>query len=414
MIGRAGAASVGVASVAAAIAGYAVLVIVARYVTPAVNADFLVFWSVFFAGYAVLGGLQQEATRAVGTAWLDERDQAPVGARVMPWSLLIGGGVALAVAALAPWWFPAILTGQSWATLAVLCLSIVVLAGHVTLGGALAGRRQWTTSAVLVGGESTLRLVLVGVAATLGAGLLGLEVATAASAAFWLVLITVRRVARSATTARSSDGPRRMVSRSLQAMLASAGTAVLVVGFPTILRLSSDVSEWATAAPLVLAISLTRAPLLLPLNAYQGVAIGYFLDPHRRRGPALARIVFTIIGLGLIGAVLAWLFGPWIMAAFFGPDYRVSGVLLGVLTLAAVVLAVLTITGACVLAIGRHRAYALGWIVAAVVSTGLVFLDIPLTERAALALAVGPALGAAMHVAALWSGMARGEATRPA
>ena len=401
VIGRTGVASVGVASVAAAVAGYLVLVVVARRVPQDVNANFLVFWSLFFAGYGVLGGLQQEATRAVGTTMLEGGAGRAGGARVMPWSLLVGAGLAVVTAASSPWWFPTLLVGQPSVVVGVLCAAVVVLAGHVTLVGILAGRRLWTLSAVLTGGESMLRLGLVGVAVAIGAGLVGLEIATVASAVFWLLLIASSRRARTAIGTRGVDTPRRVISRAAQAMVAAAGSAALVVGFPTLLRLSASSGEWATAAPLVLAISLTRAPLLMPLNAYQGVAITYFLDPRRSRGAALARIVGVIVGFGLVGAALAWLVGPWLMALFFGAGYRVSGVLLGSLMLDAVALAVVTMTGACVLALGRHRAYAIGWIVAAVASAGLVLLPMPLDSRAVLALGASPLLGAVIHLVAL-------------
>lgn len=416
VIGRSGIASVAFASVVAAAAGYVVLVVVARHISPEANADFLVFWSLFFGGYGVLGGLQQEATRAVGAAALAPGSGVTrQGARVLPWSLLIGGGTAVLAAAVAPWWFPTLLAGQPVRVAVVLCVSIVALAGHVTLVGMLAGLRRWTTSALLTGGESALRLILVVVATAVGADLVGTETAVAASAVFWLGLLLVSRPARGAVGVRSEDRPARFTARALQAMVAAVGSAALVVGYPTLLRLSASGSEWASAAPLVLAISLTRAPLLMPLNAYQGVAINYFLDPRRKRGAALGRIVLAITAVGIVGATAAGVVGPWLMAAFFGAGYHVSGGLLAVLTLAAVALAVLTMTGACVLAVGQHRAYALGWILATAASAAVLFVGLPLNARAVLSLATGPVVGAIVHVVALRSapGALRAE-TQPA
>lgn len=402
VINRRGIASVGVASIVAALAGYLVLVIVARTVSPQVNADFLVFWSLFFGGYGLLGGLQQEATRAVGARMLESRERTgPEGTRVLPWFLLIGVVTAALAALTAPAWFPRLLAGQPGAIVLILCVATVVLAGHVTLGGLLAGRRLWSLSAVLTGGESALRLVAVAVVAFFGAGVVGLEVATVVSSAFWLVMLVCSRSVRRAAGARSADRPDQMVGRAGQAMLAAAGSAALVVGYPTLMRLSATGSEWASAAPLVLAISLTRAPLLMPLSAYQGVAISYFLDPRHGRFAALARIVLGILGVGSVGAVLAWFVGPWLLVTFFGPGYRESGMLLAALTLAAVALAVLTITGASVLALGMHRAYALGWVLAFAVSAGVLFVPLPLAERAVLSLAIGPAIGACLHVVSL-------------
>lgn len=395
-----GAASMAAAALVSALSGYVVLMIVAHRLTPAQNADFLVFWSLLFAVIAVLGGLQQEATRAVGTAELAAAaGRPPWGVHVLPIGLAIGSALAVVVAVLSPLWRPALLGPDGgWGVVAVLCLAAAFYSGHLTVVGNLAGERRWSTSATLIGGESTLRLLLVGVAALASAGLAGLELAAAASTVCWLVMLPLSRNLRRATHARGDVPVYLLVPRVFQTMLAAVGSAALVVGFPTILRLSSNVTEWATAAPLVLAISLTRAPLLIPLTAFQGVAIAAFLDPGRKRLVALLRLVGGIAGIGVLGAVLAAGFGPWLMAAFFGPDYRVSGVVLAGLTLDAIALAVLTMTGAGVLALARHWVYATGWLTAAAVSLGVLFLPLSLTNRSVVSLAVGPLVGIAVHV----------------
>jgi O-antigen/teichoic acid export membrane protein len=401
------------ASVVAAASGYLVLVVVARRISPAENADFLVYWSLLFTVFAVMGGLQQEATRTVGSAEL--RSSTGPGARVLPWSLLMGVGVALLVAAASPWWLPATLGREAPAVLVPLvCIGTVLFAGHVTIVGALAGLRRWMTSATLIGGEAALRLVLVGLVAVLGYGVLGLEVAVAASTVFWLAMAVLSASLRRGAAASGDVPPRGLVVRDAQAMLAAVGSAVLIVGFPTLLRLSSNSVEWSTAAPLVLAISLTRAPLLIPLGAFQGVAIGFFLDPTRNRAAALLKVVGVVTAVGVAGAALAGLVGPWLMESFFGPAYRVRGETLAALTLAAVSLAVLTVTGAGVLALGRHLVYASGWLIAATVSVGLLLWPAPLTTRALLSLAVGPIVGIAVHVIAVLGGARRARTHAPA
>ncbi len=404
LITGSGAASIAIASAVAAVSGYGVLVLVAHRLTPADNADFLVYWSLLFALIGVLGGLQQEATRAVATAEMQPAStvRAHHDSRVLPWSLAVAVALTLVVLATSGWWRPSVLAGDSGsAAVLVLCAGGVVYSGHLTIVGTMSGRRQWSAASVLIGGESLLRFVLVG-AVVLGRGNLGrLEVAATASTVLWLAVALVSPTLRSAMGARAGAPPARLVSRSLQAMLAALGSAALVVGFPTLLRLSSTPAEWTTAAPLVLAISLTRAPLLIPLNAFQGVAIGYFLDPRRGRSAAMARVVTGIAAVGVVGAGLATLVGPAIMAAFFGPAYRMSGWMLGALTLSAVALAILTMTGAGVLALAQHRAYAAGWLAAMVVSLALVFAPLPLEGRAILSLALGPTVGIAVHVLAL-------------
>ena len=55
--------------------------------------------------------------------------------------------------------------------------------------------------------------------------------------------------------------------------------------------------------------------------------------------------------------VLAGVFGPWLLRAAFGAEYRADGALLAWLTAAAVAIALLTLTGAAAVAAALHRAY---------------------------------------------------------
>lgn len=398
--GRA-ATSVGAAAVVAAASGAVVFVIAARVLDTATNAEFLVFWSVLFGVFGVLGGLQQETTRAVANARLHPSTLRP-GVPVLGSGLAVGlvAAAALLVAVLLGGWTASDNGPDSIVRIATLVLATVAFAGYSTLGGALSGLGEWTVMSRLVGAEALTRLALVGVAALVGGSLLHLEVAAAAAAAVWLVALPVSSRVRAATHALGDVPRRRFLAQSATAMVASASSAALVVGYPTLLRASTDAIVWRTSAPLVLAISLTRAPLLMPLNAYQGVAIAHFLR-HRTRGlRALLPLLAIVAGVGTAGSALAALVGPPVMALVFGPDYRVSGVLLAALTAASTCLALLSLTGSCVLAIGHHRPYAVGWFAAASVSALLLLVDVPLATRSVVSLAAGPLVGVAIH---LWA-----------
>jgi O-antigen/teichoic acid export membrane protein len=91
------------------------------------------------------------------------------------------------------------------------------------------------------------------------------------------------------------------------------------------------------------------------------------------------------------------------MVAFFGSGYRVSGLLLAALTLAATGLALLTLTGSAVLAMGRHRAYAIGWFLSCIASVTLLTTGLPLASRCVLSLCLGPLVGIAIHLSVLRS-----------
>jgi O-antigen/teichoic acid export membrane protein len=109
----------------------------------------------------------------------------------------------------------------------------------------------------------------------------------------------------------------------------------------------------------------------------------------------------VVIGIGLLGVVLAGVFGPWLLQEAFGPDYRADGALLAWLTAAAVAIALLTLTGAAAVAAALHRAYSVGWVSATVASALLLLLPLTLETRTVIALMCGPLAGIAVHMAAL-------------
>jgi O-antigen/teichoic acid export membrane protein len=281
------------------------------------------------------------------------------------------------------------------------CIAVPAFAGDSAVVGALAGHRSWRLYSALVSSEAIVRLLFVVLVALAGATTYGLEIASAAAAAVWLAFVVVSPTGRRAARATGDSDSGQFLNRSGHAMVAAASSAVLVVGFPVVLRLTTSNLEWITAAPLLLAISLTRAPLLMPLNAYQGVAIAHFLNEQDRGRAVLLRPAATIVSVGALGAACAYIVGPFIMVAFFGSGYYVGGFLLAGLTLAAACLALLTLTGSAVLANGRHRAYAVGWFLSSVVSVSLLTTDLPLASRCVLSLCVGPLVGIGIHVSAL-------------
>ncbi|KQR16689.1 hypothetical protein [Cellulomonas sp. Leaf334] len=396
---RGSATGVGVASIIAAASGYGVILIAAWSLEPARNADFLAFWSLLFFSFGMLAGIQNETTRAVRSAYDGLAGRAP-GAPVLPLALAIGAGLGLLLAVTSPWWAGPVLGEHEPVLIGVLALAVVAFAGQVAVAGALGGAGRWSVFAVLVGSEATVRLALVAAAAVAGAAIAGLEVAAAAAAGTWLLVLAASPAARRATGARADVTTGPFLRRAGAAIVAAASSAALVVGFPVLLRLTSTPAEYALSAPLLIAVSLTRAPLMIPLGAYQGVAITHFLT-HRDRGVAALRpVALAVLGAGVLGALLAWLVGPWLMTTLIRSDYRVDGVVLAGLTFAAALLALLTLTGAAVLAVDRHAAYTGGWIAATATSVVVLLLPLPVELRAVLSLGVGPVVGVAVHLVA--------------
>lgn len=403
---------VGVAAGGSAAVSYAVMAVVARTLTTADATVFLTVLSVLFFAYGLLSGLATEITRTSAAALRDRRAVGP-----SLWRVAVIASIACSVAVVVFFvaWHrrllgPSATLDDAWPLALLLGVGVLGYSFHSTAVGALAGRRQWSGCASVIGAEATSRLVLTGVAVLAGAGLLGMVAGSTASAlAVVLVLALAPTVRRAMGTATDCSG-RQLSWRIAQSMLAQASAAAVVVGFPVMLASTTAPADYRGAAPLILAISLTRAPLLIPLNAAQGVAVSYLVHAGRRFGRALLVVAGAIAAVGAAGSLLAWAIGPWLMAAVFGADYRVDGWVLALLTLSATLLALLTVTGATCQATNRHAVFVGGWLAATLTTLALLLLPGSLEERSVVALLVGPGAGLALHVAAL----ARGVAARRA
>ena len=391
---RSGAAPAVLAAAAVSgIAGYVVLVLVARYLTPAANAEFLVFWGALFGVFGVLIGIATETTRTVHAA---PRTHTAGGARVLPEVVLLATTAAVVLAASGLVWAPAVL-GPEWPPLlAALVVGTILFASHCFVVGTAAGRGQWSTYALLVGAESVSRLLLVVAAALAGALVGGLAWAVSLACGAWLLvqLLPAGRTRGASTVAGdvSRSGLRR---RLVAACTASGASALLLVGFPVLLRLTSSDHVFAGAAPVILAVSLSRAPLLVPLNAYQNVLVTKVASHGIRATRSTAAL---LAGATVLGAVAAVPLGPAVLRVI-NPDYDVAGPVFGLLVLAAGLVGSLTLTGAASIALDHHTVYVVGYVVATTVSTLLLLLPLSLDTRVVVALLVGPLAGIGIHLA---------------
>lgn len=393
-IGASSAVGVGSASLISALVGYVVLLLSARFLDQESNTVFLTFWSFLFLLFGILSGIQTETTRAAnhnGIAAPNMRNP-----RVGYVALTIGLGTAAILALSSRWWGSIIFGGYS-VLVAVVCIAAAVYSGHVVLMGSLAGQQRWGTYSKLILSESVFRLAGVGVVILVGASVVGLAWGAASGAAAWLFFVLLSRSSRQSFTRRADISLGAYYRTVGYACLAGAANAALVVGFPILLRISTADAEYRTSAALLMALSLTRAPLLIPLNAYQGVAITHFVSRRTRGMMAIAPILGVVLGVSVLGAILAWLVGPFLMTLLLGPSYGMSGLVLAALTFDAGLLGLLTITGSLAIASGRHRAFSAGWVTATVVSFGLLWLPMDIEAKTVLSLTVGPLTGVLLH-----------------
>lgn len=396
-----GASGIGIASLLAAVSGLVILFVAAHALTIEENSHFLVFWGVLFGIYGILGGVQIECTRAVRAAELDSKKVSTSGgAQVLHGGIAVGVAFAIIIIVLGLLFGKYVFPNYSFVIVLTLAGAAIVYSGHASLAGALQGQRRWRSYAGLMSGEALIRLAAVTLAAVLGAPLLGLELATLAAVLVWLMWLLVSKSARTATKGRADVAMPVFLKQIGHALVSAGSSAALIVSYPLLVRLTATDEQYASAAPLLLAISLTRAPIMLPMQAFQGVAIAQMMKPGSGGATALRKPLFLITAVGFVGAIAAWLIGPALMT-IFGPGYKVEGWVLAALTLSAALMSVLMLLGTAVLALGRHRAYSVGWLASTSVAIALLLVPVGLDVKCLLSLSLGPLAGTIIFLSTL-------------
>ncbi len=401
-VARGSVARVGTATALTALCGYAVIYLAARDLAPRGFSIFGVFWGAFGLVTGAANGLLQESTREVRSAsYLGDIGAAPVG-RTHPLRVAAAVGVAAAVviAGSSPLWSGRVFVEARWLSVALLSVGLAGFCLHATLLGMLAGTNHWTSYGALMVTDAVIRVAVAAATFVIGWGLAGFLWATVAGAMAWLITLAVSPTARAAARLLTPGDTATFLRGAAHSITAAGASAILVMGFPVLLKLTST-DLGAEGGVIILAVTLTRAPLLVPLTAMQGNLIAHFVDQRSDRLRALVRPAAIVGCIGAVGVLAAGVVGPWLLRAFFGPQYQASSALLAWLTAAAVAIAMLTLTGAATVAAALHRAYALGWVGATVASGLLLLLPLPLQTRTVVGLLCGPLVGIGVHLAAL-------------
>ena len=407
-VARGSVARVGTATLLSALCGYAVIYLAARDLAPRGFSVFGVFWGAFGLVTGAANGLLQETTREVrSTQYVDELpeggDHLPEdGSRTHPLRVaaMVGLAAAVVIAGTSPLWSGRVFIEERGLSVVLLSVGLVGFCLHATLLGMLAGTNQWTQYGALMVTDASIRVAVATATVVIGWGLTGFLWATVAGAAAWLIMLVCSPTARASARLLTPGGSATFLRGAAHSITAAGASAILVMGFPVLLKLTST-ELGAQGGVIILAVTLTRAPLLVPLTAMQGNLIAHFVDERSDRLRALIAPAGIIGGLGAVGVLAAGVVGPWLLRVAFGPQYQASSTLLAWLTAAAVAIAMLTLTGAAAVAARLHRAYSLGWVIATVASALLLLLPLPLQSRTVIALLCGPLVGIGVHLFAL-------------
>ena len=401
-VARGSVVRVGTATAVTALCGYAVIYLAARDLAPRGFSVFGVFWGAFGLVTGAAFGLLQETTREVRAAsYISDLGAAPVR-RTHPLRVaaMVGVAAAVVIAGSSPLWSGRVFVEARWLSVVLLSVGLAGFCLHATLLGMLAGTNHWTSYGALMVTDAVLRVAVAAATFVVGWGLTGFLWATVAGAAAWLMMLAASPTARTAARLLTPGGTATFLRGAAHSITAASASAILVMGFPVLLKLTSN-ELGAEGGVIILAVTLTRAPLLVPLTAMQGNLIAHFVDERSDRLRALIAPAAIIGGIGAVGVLAAGVVGPWLLRVAFGPQYQASSALLAWLTAAAVAIAMLTLTGAAAVAAALHRAYAAGWVGATVASGLLLLLPMPLQTRTVVGLLCGPLVGIGVHLVAL-------------
>jgi O-antigen/teichoic acid export membrane protein len=398
-IARGSVARVGTATALSAACGYVVIYLAARDLAPGGFSVFGVFWGAFGLFTGAANGLLQETTREVrATRHVDVSS----GNRTHPLRIAatVGTVAAIVIAGSSPLWSGRLFVEARWLSVGLLSVGVAGFCLHATLLGMLAGTDQWTRYGALMVTDAISRVTIAAAAFMVGWGLTGFLWATVAGSTAWLIMLIVSPTARATGRLLTPGSTATFLRGAAHSITAAGASAILVMGFPVLLKLTSS-ELGAQGGVVILAVTLTRAPLLVPLTAMQGNLIAHFVDERGARLRALITPAAIIAGIGTVGVLAAALVGPWLLRVGFGSQYDASSALLAWLTAAAVAIAMLTLTGAAAVAAALHRAYSLGWVAATVASGLLLLAPLPLQTRTVVALLCGPLVGIGVHLVAL-------------
>ena len=372
--------------------GYVIIVAAGAVLDAVTFTAFAGFWSAVYLGVSALTGVQQEfarATRPTSAAVVQERTRSAAPALVL--LTVLGSVVVLTMAVVSS-------GGSGGVTVAAVVAAIAALAGNVlaaAYGGIAAGLLRWRLAAAIVALDGVIRLLLVAAALLFSPTFPALV--TAIVLPFVITPLVIRVLGRSTLAGGFSvDVARgRLLRNILGTMLGATAMGVMISGYPFVLTVLSADDGAKALAPVLLMLSLVRAPIAIVMLSLQSFFIVSLRDGAGTRWRGL---VALIIGGGLLVSVAAVVVGPPVVLAIFGDEYTVGPVLVGAVTMSGALVGLTCLSGARALAFNRHDVYALGWVAAAVAAALAHLLPLPLDARVALSLCLAPAIGSIIHV----------------
>lgn len=387
------------------LSGFASTLLVAGVIGSSRYAVFAIFWSMLYLLIGALSGIQQEVTRATfrtqfsSTRVSRARNFAVVGA-VLVFALVVGS---------ATFWVDFVFPEEGWPLVWPVAVGAASYVGVATFAGSLFGIGEWTTLAVTIATDGVMRVAALSVALLFSSDIPTL--AWAVAIPFPVTLMVIWPIFRRRLVGMSDldVGYRKLTANVASTIAAATATAVIISGFPLVLGVTSLGAPTEQLSILILAITLTRAPVVITAMSLQG----YFILRFREDPLSVWRTLWlgfaAVAALAALLALVGFAIGPGVLVAIFGEGYRIDGGVIAGLVGSSALVGALCISGPAELAAGRHASYAAGWILGAIGTIGILLIPADLTARVMSSLIVGPSIGLVVHVFDLWLARRRKE-----
>lgn len=401
-----GVARIGVATAVTGVAGYALLALVGRALSPAEFGLFVAFWGVLFGLGASVTTIEQEAARRAAT--VSTADTGP------PPSAVATSAAVLAGAAAATTLLPPVaerLYGRSDALFGTLVvLAVLGFAVQFAVRGALIGSGHVRSYSWLLMTEAISRLaVLLALLLLVGVELETAALAVAVGSFAWLGWAGRAREVLPPrglplATWRSATG------RAASLMVAAVLTASVITGYPTLVTAFTDGAPGAAGGAVFAALTVSRIPLLL-LAPVQALAVPFVVRTREaadrdgaarlRTGLLLGSVGFAVVGA--IGAAAAWVIGPAVVRLVYGDAYDVPAAAIALLVFSACLLAWVQLLSAALIALAAHGRMLAMWAVAVVATViWLVLSPLDVVATTAVGSLVGPLAALVCAIPMIW------------
>ena len=382
----------------AAVAGYLVIWLVPLRIGLADYAVFGIFWAGMYLLVSALSGIQQEVTRATVPR---PSPLAPHASPARNFGVVVSGGVFVSVVATAPLWVAAVFPEGGWSLVWPLAFAAASYVMVATLAGTLYGIKAWGPLSAMISVDALLRLLLVAVVAGFTGDAAAL--AWAAAAPFLLTIVLLWPAFRSRVVGATAldVGYRSLVWNVARTVGAAASMGVLVSGLPVLIGIAAVGEDPATVASLFLAITITRAPVIVTVLSLQSYLVVRFLGHRVTFWRDFLAVQAAIAIGGVLLALAAWVWAPAVFDLLYRSEIDLPGWFYAVLVISSALVGALAVSAPAVLALSQHRVYSLGWILAAIVTIGCFALPVGLLAQTVVALIAGPIAGLAVHASYL-------------